>query len=290
MKLILNLIFIVVFISGTCFGQKKISEKEIIDLYTFYKNGDAVQFHQKIDSIRNFVTEKDSLYEFAIGISAELNEEMHYFPEAIKGYEELLTFFKSGNFLQSSIIDSLSYLEKIADLKMYTGDFEGSIAAHKTKFETNKRHGITDTYNGIAVVSDYNGIATVYNLAGKYQDALNILNLNPNKIAYYCFNYSTAYYNLNQLDSAKRSIERLFSDSTMSINYAVFLLAAKIYSAIGDKKNACEFISKASKNLIESGEEETFKKLPEKTQNCFYVKKQMREFKEIEEMKLDLCK
>lgn len=252
------------------FGQK-ITEADVQNVMLLSEQGKADLALLTIDSLRKATKIKDKNYSMLIMTSAELNMKAFNCEAAIKDNEELIKL------LPDNEIDCQIH---IAELKKYIGDFEGALAAYKRILQLNSSDEIT-----------YNNMASVYNSADKYQDAIKILNANPNtknsSLGYY--NYAIAYFNLNKLDSAKQAIDKYLLTEDAKSDFAAYKYAAQIYSALSDKKKSCGLITKATNILTTNDTEEQINRQPQKIKEYYFIKNALKEIDETKKLKAQFC-
>jgi tetratricopeptide (TPR) repeat protein len=252
------------------FGQK-ITEADVQKVMLLSEQGKTNLALVTIDSLRKATKVKDENYSMLIMTSAELNMKAFNCEAAIRDNEELIKL------LPDNEIDCQTH---IAEFKKYIGDFEGALAAYKRILQINSSEEIL-----------YNNMASAYNSAGKYQDAIKILKVNPNtkisSLEYY--NYAIAYFNLNKLDSAKQAMDKYLSTEDAENDFEAYKYAAQIYSALNDKKKSCELITKATNILTTNGTEEQINKQPQKIKDYYFIKNALKEIDETKKLKAQFC-
>jgi len=272
MKLTLTFFITTFFISTLSFGQTKVSQSDLQEVMMLSEQGQTDKANDKINSLRKTVTAKDSLYTYLIMTSAEMNMKAFNCEGAITDNEEIIQL------VPSTEIDCQT---QIARFKKYLGDFDGAITAYKRILQLDPKDHLT-----------FNNMASAYNSAGKYQDAISVLNSNPNTerlpSEYYLF--AIAYFNLNKLDSAKLNIDKYLTTDNSAKDFLAFKVAAQIYSALSDKKKSCEYITKANDIITMTKPEEQISKQSAKVQGYHFIKESLKQIDLTKNLKSQLCK
>lgn len=270
MKIILSIFFAVLFIPMVSVGQTKVTLADLAEIMTLRQQGKPNKALARIKALRDSVTVRDSLYVYMILTSAELNGRLYNCEDAIKDNEEIIKLSPSSE------ADAQTY---IGQFKRIMGDFDGAIAAYSRVLKLDKKN-----------TSVYNNMANVYNNAGRYRDAIGILNSNPNHLAIEYYQYAVAYFNLNKPDSAKLSINKYLIDSESLNDFNANKLAAQICDRLGFKKLSCEFITTAIDIIVEAKAEERIEQAPAKTKGYYYFKEMLKDINNAKELKTKLCK
>jgi len=269
MKFVLSIFIVAILIPTASMAQSKVSKAQIQQVVKLSKSGQTDKAIAKIDSLRKVVTVKDSNYVFLLGISEEINARANYYEAGIHDDEEIIKLWPSTE------IGGLGY---IGQYKAMIGDFDGAIAAY-TRLQTLDKSK--------AEIYDY--LASLYNQSGKYKEAIAILDAKPMKerAPQDLYQYSLAYFNLNLPDSAKPRIEVLIKYT--GGDFQSDMLGAQIYAALGDKKKACEYISKATALITETKMEEHMKEKPARVQVYYFVKETLHQIALAKELKTKVC-
>jgi tetratricopeptide (TPR) repeat protein len=218
---------------------------------------------EKLTEVQKVIGKKDTVQiKSLLFQSGEMNNREQNFADA-------LTSFYACLYLSST--PDIVVLERIASVKLKTGDLQGAI-------KTNQDILLLDPKS----TSAYSNLARAYNLFGNYRQALVTLRNNPLQEASDDFSYAMAYYHLNLLDSAKFFIDKeLKSDAPypLALKYA-----ALIYAKAGDKYAACEFTQKAVESIYEGSEtanDNSKEKNPLKSWLDDWTRKQIKELKRM---------
>jgi tetratricopeptide (TPR) repeat protein len=272
MKFILRIFIASLFIPMISAGQGKVTLENLSEIMTLRQQGKPNKALARIRALRDSVTVRDSLYVYMILTSAELNGRLYNCEEAIKDNEEIIKLSPSSE------VNAQTY---IGQFKRVMGDFDGAIAAYTRVLKLDKKN-----------TSAYNNLANAYNSAGRYRDAIGILDSdhNPNRPMGEYYQYSMAYFNLNKLDSAKLCINRYLMDSESLNDFNANKLAARICEGLGFKKISCEFITTAIDIITEAKAEERIGQAPAKTKGYYYFKEMIKDIKEAKELKAKVCK
>lgn len=271
MKLTIN-IFIAIFFSSTLsFGQIKVSQTDLQEVMMFSEQGQTEKANDKINSLRKAVTVKDSFYIYLIMTSGEMNMKVNNCEAAIVDLEEIIQL------VPSTEIDCQTH---IARFKKYLGDFDGALTAYKRILKLDPKEELT-----------FNNMASAYVHAGKYQDAVNVLNSNPNteRLSSEFYHYAIAYFNLNKLDSAKLNIDIYLKTERAEQDYYAYKVAAQIYSALSNNEKSCEYITKANDIIKSTKPNEEISKMSTKVQGYYFIKEQLKQIEETKNLHSQLC-
>ena len=269
MKFILSIFIAVIVLPAVSMAQSKVTKAQLQQVVKLSKEGQTDKVKAKIDSLRKVVTVKDTNYVTLLGLSEEINARANYYEAAIRDDEEIIKLWPSTE------IGGLGY---IGQYKALIGDFDGAIAAYTRLQALDK-----------SKVEVYDYLASLYNQSGKYQEAIKVLDSKPvkDRAPQDLYQYSLAYFNLNLPDSAKPRIEVLIKYT--GGDYQSDMLAAQIHASLGDKKKACEYISKATALIAESKMEEHMKEKPARVQAYYFVKETLRQIALAKELKTKVC-
>lgn len=266
-------ILLILFLSTSIFvfGQK-INKIDLHKLYVMSDKGHTDKAIKKLNNYRKNVSKQDSLYIFIALTSSYLNMAAFNCEEAIKDNEEIIQLDSTKE------IDCQMY---IALYKKYMGDFDGAINANKRLLQIDSTSMIV-----------YNNLASAYNSAGKFQEAINILSLNPNsermQTEYYHFAY--AYFNLNKIDSAKYWMEIFMTKEPALNDFLAYKLLAQIYFTLGDTLKSCSYINKANSLIKTSKQEKQIHNKSSKVQEYYIFKMLIKEIEDTKRLKLLYCK
>ena len=271
MKTITSFFIAMLLIPMVSVGQGKVTLANLQEIMTLKQQGKPIKALARIKALRDSVTVRDSLYTYMILTSAELNGRLYYCEEAIRDNEEIIKL------VPSSEANAQAY---IGQFKRMIGDFEGAIAAYSRVLKLDKKN-----------TSAYTNLANVYNNAGRYDEAIRILNSDMSRLRpigeYY--QYAMAYYNLHKLDSAKLFINEYLMDSASIGDYNANKLAAQICEGLGFKKVSCEFITIAMDIITEAKAEERIEQAPSKQKSYYYFKEMLKDIDQTKELKVKLC-
>jgi tetratricopeptide (TPR) repeat protein len=271
MKFILSIFIAALCVPAISLAQVRVSRAQLQQVIKLSKDGQTDRAIAKIDSLRRTVTVRDSMYMFLLGISEEINSKANYYEQAIRDNEDLIKLIPPAE---------ASCLTAIGQYKSMLGDFDGAIAAYTRLLELDKQNQRA-----------CNNLVSVYNQAGKYKDALRVLDSRPAKdrVPQDQYEYAVAYYKLNMPDSARSNIARYLRAGTTAGDFQSYILAARIYAALGDKKKSCEHITQANDIITKSKAEEQIKQNPARVQAYYFAKEMFKEIGTARELKTKLC-
>ena len=269
MKFILSILIAALMIPTCSKAQSKVSKAQLQQVVKLSKEGQTDKVKAKIDSLRKVVTVKDTNYVTLLGLSEEINARANYYEAAIRDDEEIIKLWPSTE------VGGLGY---IGQYKAMIGDLDGAIAAYTRLQALDK-----------SKVEIYDYLASLYNQSGKYHEAIGMLDSKPvkDRAPQDLYQYSLAYFNLNLPDSAKPRIDVLIKYT--GGDFQSDILGAQIYAALGDKKKACEYISKAIALITETKMEDRMKEKPARVQAYYFVKETLKQIAIARELKTKVC-
>ena len=271
MKTIISFFIAVLFIPMVSAGQGRVTLANLQEIMTLKQQGKPNKALARIKALRDSVTVRDSLYTYMILTSAELNGRLYNCEEAIRDNEEIIKLVPSSEAYAQAYI---------GQFKRMMGDFEGAIAAYSKVLKLDKKN-----------TSAYANLANVYNNAGRYGEAIGILNSDMSRLRpigeYY--QYAVAHFNLHKLDSAKLYINEYLMDSASVGDYNANKLAAQICEGLGFKKVSCEFITIAMDIITAAKAEERIEQAPAKQKGYYYFREMLKDINQTKELKSKLC-
>lgn len=271
MKKLNFLILLVLITQNLLFCQTAIKETSIQEIMVLTNEGEIDKALHLIDSLRNSNPIRNENYLMLLMASTELNMKTFNVENVIKDNQEIISFDPEYE---------LDCQNKIATYKKYLGDYEGAIISHKRVLELDPKDEIS-----------FNNMSSVYNLLGKFDDAIRILNSNPSKehrsLEFY--NYAFAFYNLNKLDSAKQYIDKYLQFDDAKKDFLGYKLASEIYSGLSDRKSSCIFITKANDIIKETNPKNQISLQSQRIQEYAIIKESLKDINETIKLKDLFC-
>lgn len=192
----------------------------------------------KIDSLINVSSIEDPMYDGLIMLRMEygrklgklqqMNADIDY---AIAKFEKTGEFF-GENAPPSAVANMLNY--KAINQKIM-GEFDSAEATFRKAIIIDPEHELL-----------YNNLANTLILNKKYQEALDVLALDKSIETLENISYlkASAYYNLQEIDSASSQIQKYFTTNLVDKDFEAHILYAEILMTQNNRDNACEVLSK----------------------------------------------
>lgn len=249
------------------FGNKQEMEQALI----LARNGKADKALEVLSALRAKTAERDSFHLFAVMLSIEMNNQVDRFADAIKDCEELIRLKPEAE---------VDLQQIIGRQKQYLGDFDGALVAFRRIIALKPSDKIV-----------YSNLASTYNYEGKYKEAIQALNSNPNKerMPKEFYHYAVAYYQLSAMDSAQSYIDKYLDTDEGSNSHTGYMYGALIYDKQNDKATACNYITAANDILVEKKVEDRSAKASEDMKATQVYKLAQKEVDKIKELKTQLC-